>query len=561
MSKKKTILSVFFIIHLCLMSAPQKLQKQTWYDWIRSFFTTAVKKPKFETAVTKSIAHNKALDLQEFYEQKQKSESFQDPKKSAAKFKAAVISAANQDNTMEKLKDYPEKFFFGASLSSYQCEGDLDGNNANAIFYRSKGFETAENAIEFWDRYPSDIQQMKNELGINSFRMSIAWDRVQPDMQIWDTAAIQKYVNIIKTLQQYHIEPIVVLHHYTIPQWFEEIGGFEKTENLHYFVEFAKKMYNTLHEDVTYWSTFNAIEGYAFKGYWTHDGPPGIHNMQKTQTVMANMLNAHVQIYQAIKGSQGLFNEYAAQKKLKIPQIGIQKNIVPLDPHEKSNICIRTATRPVCVLGTAMQNKGFFDFFTTGRFKIRIPGWVNVLHIDNRAPQSIDWIGLNEYSNMEMRGFSKQKATDRKTKNINYRDYPEGIYRAVKLIYDKLAKHLDIPIIITENGIATDNDDAGNEQRTRFFQRALYTIRKLIEEGYPIIGYTPWASHDNYEWPSKEQPDPYDRPYGFFAVDLKKDSPTYLKRTLKKGAEYYRDFIKEYLKPMPKSANLNTWRE
>ena len=87
----------------------------------------------------------------------------------------------------------------------------------------------------------------------------------------------------------------------------------------------------------------------------------------------------------------------------------------------------------------------------------------------------------------------------------------------------------------------------------RFFQRSLYTIRNLIEEGYPIIGYTPWASHDNYEWPSEKQPDTYDRPYGFFHVEFDKDSPNYLKRTIKDGAHFYCDIITEYFNPSANS--------
>ena len=137
----------------------------------------------------------------------------------------------------------------------------------------------------------------------------------------------------------------------------------------------------------------------------------------------------------------------------------------------------------------------------------------------------------------------KENNPDFMTENINYRDYPEGIYRAARIINDNIARPLNIPIFITENGIATKNDIAGNEKRTRFFRRALYTIRKLIEENYTIIGYTPWASHDNYEWPSEDQPNPYDRPYGIFTVDF--NSPD-LTRSLKTGAHYYRDFIKKY---------------
>jgi len=550
-SKKNILLASLFIsiIYSTFASQPEPSGWKWLQEWFKSWFTTPQQPTSFKKAVA---ASGKSLDLFNFYEHKEKKQlaapdkknSFMDAISAADTFKKAV---RKNKSIMERLKNNPNKFLFGASSSSYQYEGGLDSNNANAIFYQSKGLKPAGIAIDFWNRYEKDIELMDSKLGINCFRLSIAWDRVQLTRESWNQNAINTYVKMIKLLRAYDIEPIVVLHHYTIPQWFAEIGGFEKRENIKYFVEFAKKMYEALHEDVTYWSTFNAIEGYAFKGYWTQDGPPGLHNMQLTQTVMAHMIDAHVETYQAIKGPNGMYHIFDT-KNIPKPQIGLQKNIVPLDPSEKSNICVRTISGPFCIMGATMQNKCFFDLFNTGIFEMKIPKWINILHINTFAKDSIDWIGVNIYSKMEMR-FAKTIPESRpkfKTANINYRDYPEGIYRAVKTIYDNIARPLGIPIIITENGIAPVDDN--DEQRTRFFRRALYTIRKLIEEGYPIIGYTPWASHDNYEWPSQTQPDPYDRPYGMFKVNFDKISPDYMKRTLKKGAEYYRDFIKEYFK-------------
>lgn len=495
-----------------------------------------------------------------------------DPKADAALFKKALVEAARNDaknpssqftkKIMSRFLNKPEQFLFGASSSSYQYEGGLDEFNANASFYEDKGLRKAGKAIDFWNRYASDIKQMKEELGINCFRISIAWDRVEPLQGQYDTKAIETYVKIIKMLKDFGIEPIIVLHHYTIPRWFEEVGGFEKEENIQHFVTFAEKMCNALHPYVTYWSTFNAIEGYAFKGYVTLDGPPGKKpkSFYKSQLVMANMLNAHTKIYHKIKVIYNL--QYGKPNNA---QVGIQKNIVILDPQAKASILIRTPSTVTSVIGEGLQNKGFFDYFTTGIFDVNVPevnlyGRKNVYYKNENGPHSIDWIGLNFYSNMEMRFGTKLEETDdddRKTANINYRDYPEGIYRAIKIIFDRIAKPLNIPIIITENGIATlakeltsqppDYDDL---KRTRFFKRVLYIIRKLIEKGYPIIGYTPWASHDNYEWPNEKQPNPFiSRRYGFFHVNFNIYSPDYLKRTLKVGAHYYRDFIKAFFEP------------
>lgn len=520
LSRKNIFLTAIFafIIHSIFASQPTE---NSWYNWFKSFLVTPQKQSK-PTKFALAVERSTALDFYKQKEQKHNQKKIQEIARNAAeKFKTAV---QENNSTMKLLHNNPQKFLFGASSSSYQYEGGLDNNNANAVFYKNKGLETAEIAIDFWNRYTTDIKQLKTELGINSLRLSIAWERVQPSKDVWDSSAIEKYVDIIKTLKENNIEPIIVLHHYTIPQWFAEHDGFEKYGNIRYFVEFTKKIYAALHEHVTYWSTFNAIEGYAFKGYYTLDGPPGKQkSLLKTQEVIYNMLAAHAGAYKAIKQLHKQF--VVANKNIPYPQVGIQKNIVLLDPADQ-----RFSTRFITTFGSVLQNKMILSL------------------LYNRYYNELDWIGVNIYSNMFLIGTVRQQEQEeeRQTANLNYRDYPEGIYRAVKIINNAIARPLNIPIIITENGIATKNDTAGHEKRTRFLRRALYTIRKLIQEGYPIIGYTPWASHDNYEWPSQSQSDPYDRPYGMFEVNFDKNSPDYMKRSLKKGAEYYRDFINSY---------------
>jgi beta-glucosidase len=537
---RKHIIFIFLLSYSTVVFSSQVNSLQSLYNRIKSFFITPanIKEKKFHEAVTQSSALKKPLDLTAFYNAKTKNEhnNFMSAEEGAKKFKKSLVEAKEKNSLMKKFAHNPESFLFGVSSSSYQYEGGLDSNNANAQFYINKKWKPAKRAIDFWNRYDADIKQMKSELGINCFRLSIAWERVQPAEAAWDMDVIKRYGSIIKTLEDNGIEPIVVLHHYTVPQWFIEKGGFEKKENISYFVEFAKKMYAALHEKVVYWSTFNAIEGYAFKGYFTGDGPPGKKSLIATQKVMYNMLAAHGKIYEAIKGSKGIFFStsglYQTYKKTKTnipePLIGLQKNIVLFDPFEKENqgFCQKYKSRFICSFSSLLNDKIYFKLL---RFQYG---------------SCLNWIGVNTYSNMFMLGATRQEEMDddRKTENLNYRDYPEGIYRAVHIINTEIAKPLNIPIIITENGIATTNDDKGNEKRTRFFRRALYTIRKLIEEGCPIIGYTPWASHDNYEWPSEKQSDPYDRPYGMFSVDRKNN----FERTLKTGAYFYRDFITHY---------------
>lgn len=445
---------------------------------------------------------------------------------------------------------HQQNFLLGVSSSAYQTEGGLDQVNATAQFYNKQGLETAGNAIDMWNNYEKDIQQMKNELGINSFRLSIAWERIEPQQGIYNQEALDRYITIIKTCKDYNIEPIVTLHQYTIPVWFAQLRGFEKSENNIHFINFAKKIYIALGPHVKYWSTFNAPEAYAIKGYAKGENSPGIiNNWQMVQQVLINMLDAHVAIYQAIKSTNGLYLQHKDDLNLPEPFIGIQKNIIMLDAASKTfqQTCLSPITDACCKAGNMLQNDVFYSFFSAGNVSLWIPSQVKIAHSNELAPQSIDWIGINFYSNMFMMIKDPQEEIDPelRTENPRYRNYPEGIARAVEQIYAALAKPLNIPIIITENGIATSLDSQGEAKRKRFFQRALFTIQVLLQRGYPIIGYLPWSSHDSYEWPTQEEPESFTkRLFGFFAVNRNTSAYT---RALKKSSEYYRDFIEGYM--------------
>lgn len=458
----------------------------------------------------------------------------------------------------------PHEFIIGASSSAYQIEGGLDATSAAARFYTDKAqLPTAGDAIDFYNRYATDIEQIKNELHINGYRLSLAWNRIQPQQNIYDMNAIFFYKNVIRELIEHGIKPMVVFHHYDVPQWFEDLGGFELQENGTYFQEFCLHVYTELASELGHCliSMCNAPEGPAFKGYFTGDGTPGEkNNIQKTHTVIANMYYELVDTALAIqKKYTQLHHENPLLQK---PSIGTQINVVLIDPHNNN---LKTALG--CAMGSYMQSGGTFDFLINGVYSMYTPDapfmkaakGLNVYREHKYTHKAFDWIGVNVYSNRFMDGFEPVTADkiieadeERYTDNANYRNYPEGIYRAVHMIGDNLACPLGklknkngkpLPIIITENGIATKDDG----KRTRYFQRAIWTITQLITEGYPVIGYLPWTSHDNYEWPTHDNPQGFDsKNYGFFAVNFDKNSPDYMKRTLKYGSRYYANFAEQF---------------
>ncbi|HXW85924.1 MAG TPA: family 1 glycosylhydrolase, partial [Candidatus Bathyarchaeia archaeon] len=193
-------------------------------------------------------------------------------------------------------------FMFGLSSSHYQIEGGIGQECACHDFYEKNNKALPGRACDFWNKYEIFIQDLRY-CGAKTFRMSISWERVYPyGPDNPDFTALAHYRKIIQALKNADIEPIIVLHHYTVPTWFAEMGGFENKRNITFFVDFAQTVYIELHDLVRYWSTFNAIEGYAFKGYYTGNGAPGKKgDLQKTADVMGNMLLAHAHTYKALK--------------------------------------------------------------------------------------------------------------------------------------------------------------------------------------------------------------------------------------------------------------------
>jgi beta-glucosidase/6-phospho-beta-glucosidase/beta-galactosidase len=132
-----------------------------------------------------------------------------------------------------------------------------------------------------------------------------------------------------------------------------------------------------------------------------------------------------------------------------------------------------------------------------------------------------------------MAGPTKLTVTDSsKTDNDNYRVYPQGLWRAIAEVSEKLAEPLGIPMYVTENGIATQDDALRNS----FYQKYMYALTKAVDDGFNVRGYLTWTLADNYEWPKD---DAKKRSYGLLHVD--ENNPSQL--IIKDGARWYQEFV------------------
>lgn len=420
---------------------------------------------------------------------------------------------------------FPENFVWGVASAAHQVEGGHTTNNwadwenqvddeGNPRIARG---EKCGAACEHWQRYPEDVALM-TELGVKSYRFSVSWSKIMPEPGVIDHAVMSHYINLCDSLKAVGIEPMLTLHHFCHPMWFEEMGAFEKEENLGHFVEFCSEVFIAMKSHVTYWCTLNEPAVFVIAAYFDGNFPPGKQDPELAALVLKNMYQSHVMVYEKLKGLPGGDRAH----------IGIVKNMHQIDPMNDWNLFDRLLSRTV--------NKGFngsfIGTFTKGIYKFSFPTLVDLEAEIPNAPYSLDFVGLNYYSHNAM-DFSFDLDAALKTRmypdetptDMDYTMYPEGFYRAIKEI-----SVLNQPIIITENGVADADDDIRGE----FIKKYLYAVSKAVEDGYDIRGYHYWSLMDNFEWDLG-----YDERFGLYEVDFETQ-----KRTLREGSKEYQRIVK-----------------
>ena len=184
--------------------------------------------------------------------------------------------------------------------------------------------------------------------------------------------------------------------------------------------------------------------------------PPGVQSGKMTVEVFKNLLESHVQIYHALKKHSNGFKT----------QIGIVKNINQFEPWRRYHIADWLFTISL----NHIYNWSTIKFFKTGKLKFRAPGLIWLTHNNLGAKNSLDFFGLNYYSHNHIK-FSPFKENYSELKfhpddtmtDMEYTIYAEGIYRAIQLV-----SSLQVPILITENGVADKDDRIRSEYISKY---------------------------------------------------------------------------------------------
>jgi len=424
--------------------------------------------------------------------------------------------------------NFPKSFTWGTTLIARAVEGNTtnDTFSTYAGYIKKNGtiFEQTPVGIasDHWNRYKEDIDLMV-KAGLTSFCCTIDWNKIEPTEGNFNQEVLAHYNDKFTYAYTRGIKPIVTFKDYSDPQWFMDKGGFEREQNIVFFERYCLKVFNTLQATVDKYITFWCPDSYAILGYWNDSHPPFKHDMQQVGTVLKNILEAHVRVYNAIKKAD----------TTQSVKVGIVKHIHRLEPWYPWD-------KIACTFADWLTDTPFYSFFTTGTLtiKLSIPKIfkVSVQHTNKLAPQSVDFIGINYHTHGFIKNFKRIETNNTKeiaTDIPGFTLYPEGLYYAIKEVSNKLTKPLNIPILITQNPVATTDDSI----RTLHAQRHLYAISQAIKHGYDVQGYYYCSFIDGHVWGG------YDKKFGLFSVDR-----TTLNRNLKPGSHYYLNVVNKFTK-------------
>ncbi|MBF0557835.1 MAG: family 1 glycosylhydrolase [Nitrospirae bacterium] len=406
-------------------------------------------------------------------------------------------------------------FLWGVATSAFQLEGSpyADWTSWDSILSEKP------NVTNHYALYKEDLNLLK-DLGVNSYRFSIEWSRIQPREHIWDDASLAHYQEIIDILLQNNIEPMVTIHHFTHPLWFIKKYPWHKEASVEKFMNFAEKVVSRL-KGVRYWITFNEPYVLLLGGYLEGCMPPGIRDPALAIKALQNILICHAKTYDFIHGK--------AMDSGTAANVSVAHNMAALAPWSRYNPLDRLLSK----IAKYFYNHSLLDAFLTGVLKIKFP-FRNEISVPVPIKGKLDFFGVNYYTRLHIR-FNpfKKMGVELRNRDIDgygltdmgWEIHPRGLEKVLRY-----ASKLHIPLIITENGIATRD----GQKKIKYMKRHIDAVEKSIKDGIDVRGYYYWSLIDNYEWLQG-----LDARFGLYRVDF--DT---LKRQPTNAAAYYSYIIK-----------------
>ena len=451
-------------------------------------------------------------------------------------------------------KTSQEHFLWGAATSSHQIEGYNEKND----WWRFESEGQVEGGVrsgaatDHVNRFKEDIRLAK-ELGINAYRFSIEWSRIEPEKGHFDVSALDWYGELINECLNSDITPMATLHHFTSPMWFADEGGFSAPDAARTFAYYTQKVADAFIGRVPYWCTINEPMVLALGGYVGKFMPPGLFAPRLLPRVILQLLESHKKAYEILHKEFDKKKRASLKPSFKKLHVGYAHNFIDFLPDRSYHPIEQITARYM----NQFYNWAWLDATAKGRptFKMPLVG-LKPRHL-KFDPKEIrtDFVGVNYYT----KGYVQWRPRDSSTESI--KELPLGLAFARRTepqsdlgwaihpkgfnkILEKVRSY-GIPIFITENGI----DDRKDIHRSRFLVEHLKVIAGHIADGADIRGYFHWSLLDNFEWVKGFGPR-----FGLYYVDYNT-----FERTPTKAASLYKEIIKHHKGSSPSRELLSKY--
>lgn len=408
---------------------------------------------------------------------------------------------------------FEDHFLLGAATAAHQVEGNNIHSDCWAMEQMdcSSFVEPSLNACDHYNRYEEDIRLLK-DAGLNAYRFSIEWARIEPECGQFDVAELDHYEAVVDFCIENGIEPIITLHHFSSPAWLMEKGGWESEDVIEYFSRYCGYVVKRLKDKVHYICTIN-------------EANMGIQIAELSKKYMEQLMSSATA--GSTDGSLQLgFNledmlanqKKAAEENRKVFGVENPQSFISARTAEGDEIICKAHVaakemikkiNPEIKVGLTLS---LFDIqvLPKGEEKAKEKWQMDFGHYLPYIKED-DFIGVQNYTRCVMGADGEQEpGEDVKLTDSGYEFYPLALANVIR----KVAASFQGEILVTENGVATGDD----KERIAYIEEATKGVAACIKEGIPVKAYLYWSLLDNFEWQKG-----YGIRFGLVAVDREND--------------------------------------
>ncbi len=404
----------------------------------------------------------------------------------------------------------PKGFLIGAATAAHQVEG----NNIHSDYWAQEHMphtsftEPSGIACDHYRLYREDIKMMA-DAGLNAYRFSIEWARIEPEEGQFDDNEIEHYRDVIRTCRSCGIEPVVTMMHFTSPVWLIRKGGWEAESTIEYFRRYVSYVIEKLGSEIRYVCTINE----ANMGLQLAAIARRFRLM--AEQAAKNAKNAEGTVQVGMNFEKMMENmKYAAAENNEIfgtpqPQIFVSSRTPEGDrlvmrAHQAAKEAIR-ALYPDIKVGITLSMHDLQaleggESYAEAAWEEEFTHYLPYLKDD-------DFLGVQNYTRTQYGPQGQLPCPEgAELTQMDYEFYPEALEHVIRRVHEQFKGDL----IVTENGVAVSDDT----RRIEFIRTALQGVENCIRDGIPVKGYCYWSLMDNFEWQKG-----FSMTFGLIAVD------------------------------------------